>query len=494
MTSARLHPLLVCAFAAACADPNSDPGIDDAETGGSSTTNSGSSSGAATGTSTSESSPGSADDSTTADVDDSSSSESGAPLGCGDGELDDGEVCDDGNAIDGDGCNLDCIASGTLLGAWILEDDPEQNASPRAVATGPNGSFVIVGGVMRTDLGEGLNGWIRKYREDATVAWTDTYNNDVTDGLDLFSGVDVDDDGEVVVVGSESRPDLGQGANALLRRYDTNGVEQWTVTYNTAVANGDDVPAGVGFDDAGDIYLGGYVLRPDLGQSADYWVARYTPGGAASWMTTLDSPAHAADTCIAFAVDGAGNGYCAGYQDRSDLGHGQDAVVVKTSPAGAIEWTHEHNDDADGGDGLWAVAAGLDGEVVIAGFETSADPMGAFDAWVRKLDENGDEVWTHTYDGAAGLNENAEALVVDAAGNVIVGGYEATVDGGFATWVRKLDGDGNPRWTDVVDLGEGNDRAIDADVWPDGRIVVTGYVDLVGDDALNHIWVRIYAP
>src|SRR5262249_7975789 len=29
-------------------------------------------------------------------------------IGCGDGTLDAGEQCDDGNAIDGDGCSADC--------------------------------------------------------------------------------------------------------------------------------------------------------------------------------------------------------------------------------------------------------------------------------------------------------------------------------------------------------------------------------------------------
>lgn len=29
-------------------------------------------------------------------------------LSCGDGVLDSGEVCDDGNNIDGDGCSADC--------------------------------------------------------------------------------------------------------------------------------------------------------------------------------------------------------------------------------------------------------------------------------------------------------------------------------------------------------------------------------------------------
>lgn len=34
---------------------------------------------------------------------------------CGDGNTDDGEGCDDGNTEDGDGCNAECVASGTVL-------------------------------------------------------------------------------------------------------------------------------------------------------------------------------------------------------------------------------------------------------------------------------------------------------------------------------------------------------------------------------------------
>lgn len=44
----------------------------------------------------------------------------GVPDTCGDGVVDEeeGEVCDDGNAIDEDGCNIDCLSSGSLLWSW----------------------------------------------------------------------------------------------------------------------------------------------------------------------------------------------------------------------------------------------------------------------------------------------------------------------------------------------------------------------------------------
>ena len=34
---------------------------------------------------------------------------------CGNGELDAGELCDDGNRIDGDGCDSECRTEGTII-------------------------------------------------------------------------------------------------------------------------------------------------------------------------------------------------------------------------------------------------------------------------------------------------------------------------------------------------------------------------------------------
>jgi cysteine-rich repeat protein len=42
---------------------------------------------------------------------DTSAGETDAPVGCGDGIVDSGELCDDGNATDGDGCESDCSAT-----------------------------------------------------------------------------------------------------------------------------------------------------------------------------------------------------------------------------------------------------------------------------------------------------------------------------------------------------------------------------------------------
>lgn len=43
------------------------------------------------------------------------------PAECGDGIVDADEACDDGNAEDGDGCNVDCLRSGSVVWRWSSE-------------------------------------------------------------------------------------------------------------------------------------------------------------------------------------------------------------------------------------------------------------------------------------------------------------------------------------------------------------------------------------
>jgi uncharacterized delta-60 repeat protein len=495
---------ILCILAAlgGCFDPEGAPAGTEGDPGMTASTDAGSTGGPSTEASTSSSmssaeetlEPEASSSSSGAPTDESSGSESGSPSSCGNGDIDDGEACDDGNDVDGDGCNVDCIESGTLLDAWTHDDDPQQSAFPRSVSVGPDGEFVIAGAVMRTDLGQSTNGFLRKYAEDGEVAWTRTYNNDLANGSDVFAAVDIDADGTIVVAGYEYRGDIGQAYNALLRRYDVDGTELWTSTYNTPASNSDDLHYGVGLDEDGNIYTGGYMVRNDLGQANNIFVAGWAANGENEWVATYDNPSHSADMCIGFAVDAAGNAMCAGYEDRADLGQGYDHLVVKTAPAGGVEWTTTQHGETSTMDALWAVAFDPAGPIVVAGFEQRDDLGQGRNAWISKLDTSGNVMWTVTHDGAEGLNDNANVLAVDALGNIIVGGYETTAEGDFGTWLHKLDPDGATLWTDFVDLGEGNDHPQDADVWPDGRIVVTGYVDPVGDDALNHIWVRIYAP
>src|SRR5262249_8495038 len=56
---------------------------------------------------------------------------SGAAVTCGNGVVDDGETCDDGNRIDGDGCSANCL------------DEASKGGGCCSVGSGPEGALAL---------------------------------------------------------------------------------------------------------------------------------------------------------------------------------------------------------------------------------------------------------------------------------------------------------------------------------------------------------------
>src|SRR5690606_23029327 len=93
---------------------------------------------------------------------------------CGDGQLDGPESCDDGDGVDGNGCNNDCNESGQPL--WTVTYDHPSHDSDTAsgvalmpcaneligdehlpVGIGCADEFVVTGSVRRNDLNQRNN-------------------------------------------------------------------------------------------------------------------------------------------------------------------------------------------------------------------------------------------------------------------------------------------------------------------------------------------------
>ena len=79
-----------------------------------------------------------------------------------------------------------------------------------------------------------------------------------------------------------------------------------------------------------------------------------------------------------------------------------------------------------------------------------------FDAFIRKYDEDGNELWTRQFGGVyaplMGADDFGNAVAADSTGVYVVGETEAPLDGqvdagGFDAFIRKYDHDGNILWT-----------------------------------------------
>jgi cysteine-rich repeat protein len=409
--------------------------------------------------------------------------------------LDDGEACDDGNEVDGDGCNVDCIESGTPLETFEYDTPAHEHDVGRGVKVTPDGDFVVVGNVFRSDLEQASDGWIRKYTEDGEEVWTDTYDNPIANDNDVYFGVDVHADGRIAVSGYERRADISQSEDLLLVVYDGDGNREWIVTHDHPQDHLADWGYGTGFDANGNVYVGGFEGRSSTNGYPDAWTAKYSPAGVEQWVRSYNNEGNTNEYCREFRTDSAGNSVCVGSEYREDQGQSHNGLVIKRTPNGDVSWMDTHNSNADEADAFLAVDASEQGEVLVAGYETRSDLGQGENIIVRMYDEDGGELWTEREDGPASSNDRAEAAVIDGAGNAIVVGRVAMdVAGDLAIWVRKYGPSGNELWTDVDNLSSGDDGAQGVDVWPDGRIVVVGHIDATEEDEDTNIWIRIYAP
>ena len=111
-----------------------------------------------------------------------SETSSGATHGrCGDSSVDEGEDCDDGNEINADGCNSDCVESGSTVWTVDFATDYDLPDAPQSgllafshVDVAPSGEI----GVAMRILSNGNDGiLVGGLSEDGETAWTDVISS-----------------------------------------------------------------------------------------------------------------------------------------------------------------------------------------------------------------------------------------------------------------------------------------------------------------------------
>ena len=201
-----------------------------------------------------------------------------------------------------------------------------------------------------------------------------------------------------------------------MRKYDSNGNEQWTRQFGT----GDqDQASGVTVDASG-IYVtgrtGGALVQP--AQGTDVFLRKYDASGNVVWTRQFGSPG--SDLVNAVAVNATGV-YVAGEEGRFPgqpfAGGLRDAFVAKFDLAGAPQWTRVFGDDSE--DAAYGVTVNSTGVIVVG--RTGALPgqtnLGGLDVFVRRYDVNGTEtgtlqLGTNSHDYAYGVVSDSLAVYV----------------------------------------------------------------------------------
>ena len=336
---------------------------------------------------------------------------------------------------------------------------------------------------------------------DPVLTWNSFMGS--TGGSDDGWVIAVDDSENVYMTGRSSAT-WGAPVNAytggndvFVTKLDSSGNRVWNTFMGSA--EGNDRGYGLFVDSAGNVYVSGYsdatwgAPIDDYTGGNDAYAAKLDSSGNRVWNTFMGSTA-GRDRSRGIAVDSSGNVYVVGYSDATwgapidDYAGASDAYAAKLDGSGNRVW-NTFMGSAAGDDYGWDIALDGSGDVYVTGRSTATwgapidTYIGSSDAYVVKLDGNGNRVW-NTFMGSTGF-ERAYSLCADSLGNVYVTGYSdaawgAPIDaytGGNDAFVARLDGNGNRAWNTFMGSAGGDDRGFKIVADDSGNVYVAGYSD-----------------
>ena len=125
------------------------------------------------------------------------------------------------------------------------------------------------------------------------------------------------------------------------------------------------------------------------------------------------------------------------------------------------------------------VVATTDGGYLLAGYSNSpndgdktAPNAGDYDAWLVKVDGNGNKQWDHTY-GGSGYDRLSSVLATADGGYLLGGGSSSTAEGDWDYWLVKVDATGTKQWEHTFG-GTGTDEITSMVATTDGSYLLAG--------------------
>ncbi len=348
---------------------------------------------------------------------------------------------------------------------WNGPADTHDQAVDIAVA--PDGSVYVLG---TEGLGQDGKPLLLKYSAPGDLVW------EARRPYGSPSQLAIDAGGHVYALGGEDNAESG-GRRMTLVKYEPDGAEAWTRTYQTRGYKTDTSARDLLVTASGASYVVGTTLGVDFKRRA--FVASWTSDGTRRWVKLYDGPGGSDAGFVALAKSPAGGVYAVGttQSDASDI------LVTRYRADGSRALTRRLG-VGDAHD-QWAADVAVDSaeRIVICGGWRRGD-RGFYVAALRK---DGAVAWSHNYAGDR-TGGSAKLLAVDAAGRVVVAGNGrgARIDGRYAAGpvkVYALNAAGALRWTSAwpvplePGLGPHTLGVDDIAVWQTSDVWVCGTSD-----------------
>jgi uncharacterized delta-60 repeat protein len=337
--------------------------------------------------------------------------------------------------------------------------------SAHAVAVDGDGNVFVTGESFSS--GNSFDYVTIRYSAAGTPSWTNRYAGTFV-GADVAVALALDTNGNAFVTGYSSG---GGGNDYATIKYSGEGIPLWTNRYN-GPGNGTDGATAIATDADGDVFVTG--ISGGTGTLADYATIKYSNAGVPLWTNRFNGPANSDDWANAIAVDSNGDVIVSGYQSTAGSGANFDYATIKYSNAGVPLWTNRYSGITLGTDVANAVAVDASGNVFVTGYSGNGFST---DYATVKYSSAGMPAWTNRYNGPANNLDQAKAIRVDGSGNAIVTGFSMTSSNTYYYATVAYSGSGVPLWTNRYDGAGNNPQFTKSSLAVDGsgNVFLAGY-------------------
>ena len=358
--------------------------------------------------------------------------------------------------------------------------------------------------------------WVLKLNADGAVEWQRTYGgSDDDQGRAIIQT----SDGGFAITGPSKSAD-GDGSNNegqhdhWIIKLDAAGTIQWEKSYGFS---GHDHSRSLFQTNDGGYFIGGYLdvdASEGLGNETinrkhgvgEFWAQKLDASGNLEWRRYFGGTNNDRIFKVLQAHDG--NYLLVGSSESEDFdinnsNGSYDVWVIKISTTGDMIWERSYG--GSGIDNGHAAVKTKDGHYLIAGATISSDgdisnTKGNSDAWLLKINDNGDIIWEKAFGGSS----FDAAWAIDNGNGVfstyVIAGNSKSNDGDASHnhgendfWVLKIDPSGQILFEKSLG-GSGLDFAYGIIETFDQKIVVVGDTESNDKDVTSHkggkdIWI-----
>ena len=340
--------------------------------------------------------------------------------------------------------------------AWILKLNPDgsiewqktygedQYDYAYSIQQTTDGGYIVAGST--DSFGAGWTDyWILKLRPNGSIEWQKTFGEDQ---YDYAYSIQQTTDGGFIVAGDKYFF-TGGIRDGWILKLNSNGSIEWQKTYGS-----EDSEWAHSIQQTTDR---GYIVAGQRG--VDAWILKLRPNGSIEWQKTYEGEGRFSVESIQQTIDG---GFIVTGHPGGNVGL-SDAWILKLNSDGSIDWQKTYGGEDD--DKTYSIQQTIDGGYIVAG-ETWSFGEGISDAWILKLNSDGSIDWQKTYGGE--VFDRARSIQQTSDGGYIVAGRTDSFTGSSDAWILKIDSNGDMgslcNLDDFTDIVPVNTTLISSDI------------------------------